>query len=88
MRLIDADEMILDLQHRCSNETFYKQVKESLIDCAPTVEAVPIKYGCIIETIENGKMKRVFSCCNTDFTQLTMWLTPNYCPNCGAKISK
>ena len=88
MRLIDADEMILDLQHRCSNETFYKQVKESLIDCAPTVEATPIKYGHIIETTESGKMKRIFSCCNTDFTQLTMWITPNYCPNCGAKINK
>lgn len=38
-RLVDADEMIVDLQRRCSNETFYKQVKEGLIDCAPTVDA-------------------------------------------------
>lgn len=41
-RLIDADELIVDLQHRCSNETFYKQVKESLIDCAPTIDAVEV----------------------------------------------
>lgn len=58
--------------NRCSNKTVYKQVK----------------YGHIIETMENGKAKRVFSCCNTDFTQLTMWLLPDYCLRCGAKIVK
>lgn len=42
--------------------------------------------GEIVETIKDGKMKRVFSCCGTDFTQLTMWMTPNFCPECGAKI--
>ena len=46
------------------------------------------KTGEIIETIKNGKMNRVFSCCGTDFTQLTMWMTPKYCPECGAKILK
>ena len=44
------------------------------------------KTGEIIETIKNGKMNRVFSCCNTDFTELTMWITPKHCPECGAKI--
>lgn len=34
MRLIDADDLISDLRHRCSNEVFYKQVKECLVDCA------------------------------------------------------
>ena len=46
-----------------------------------------VKHGEIIETIEDGKMKRVFSCCGTDFTRLTSWITPNYCPNCGAKMN-
>lgn len=59
-------------QNRCPNKIVYKQVK----------------YGRIIQTMENGKSKRVFSCCNTDFTQLTMWLLPDYCPRCGAKIVK
>ena len=44
------------------------------------------KTGEIIETIKDGKMNRVFSCCGTDFTQLTKWMTPKYCPECGAKI--
>lgn len=58
------------------------------IDKAPTVDAVPVRHGKIIETIENGRMKRVFSCCGEDFTKLTCWMTPNYCPNCGAKMDK
>lgn len=56
------------------------------IEAAPTIEAKPVVHGEIIETIENGKMKRVFSCCNTVCTQLTMWLMPNFCPNCGADM--
>lgn len=48
------------------------------------VEFAPVRHGEIIETIEDGKMKRVFSCCGTDFTQMTCWLIPKYCPECGA----
>ena len=44
--------------------------------------------GIIVETIKDGKMNRVFSCCGEDFTTLTMWMTPKYCPNCGCRIHK
>ena len=49
-------------------------------------DAAPVRHGRVIETIEDGRMKRVFSCCGTDFTGITCWMHPNYCPNCGAKI--
>lgn len=49
-------------------------------------DVVPVRHGKIIETIEDGHMKRTFSCCGTDFTQMTCWMTPNYCPNCGARM--
>lgn len=52
----------------------------------PAADVAPIRHGRIIETIENGRMKRVFSCCGTDFTEMTCWMTANYCPNCGAKM--
>lgn len=39
----------------------------------------------IIQTVENGRMKRVFSCCGTDCTQMTSWMTPKFCPHCGSK---
>lgn len=44
------------------------------------------KTGEIVETIKDGKLNRTMSCCNEDLTTLTQWCTPNFCPNCGAKI--
>ena len=94
MRLIDANALKDFLCEQCYIE-FADEVCvtddchiRNAIMAAPTIEAEPVRHGKIIETIENGKMKRVFSCCNTDFTQLTMWITPNYCPNCGAKMDE
>ena len=52
----------------------------------PAADVAPVRHGSIIETIEDGHMKRVFSCCGTDFTKMTCWMTPKYCPNCGAKM--
>ena len=52
----------------------------------PAADVAPVRHGRIIETIENGRMKRVFSCCGTDFTEMTCWMTPRYCPECGAKM--
>lgn len=56
---------------------------------APAVDAEPVKYGRIVEDWKDrkkGTIKRVFTCCNTDFTDLTQWMRPRYCPDCGAKI--
>lgn len=84
MELIDRDALI---KEACA-EGAYGYVDAKQIADAPTIDAVPVQHGKIIETIENGRMKRVFSCCGEDFTKLTCWMTPNYCPNCGAKIDK
>ena len=84
MELIDRDALI---KEACA-EGAYGYVDAEQIADAPTIDAVPVRHGKIIETIENGRMKRVFSCCGTDFTEMTCWMTPNYCPNCGAKIDK
>ena len=45
-----------------------------------------VRYGHWIENIEDGKMKRVTSCCGDDQTKLTVWYKPDYCPRCGAKM--
>ena len=52
----------------------------------PAADVTPVRHGSIIETIEDGHMKRIFSCCGIDFTKMTYWMTPKYCPNCGAKM--
>ena len=93
MRLIDADELVEKAywhgEHPSVDDLFAEgadAVDVSDIDNAPTIEAEPVRHGSIIETIEDGRMKRVFSCCGTDFTKMTCWMMPNYCPNCGAKL--
>lgn len=65
-------------------KTLYDDFEYNVENCPYYAKA----HGRIIQTIKNGKMNRVFSCCGTDFTQLTMWITPNYCPNCGAKMEE
>ena len=64
--------------------TYFKRI----IADFPAADVAPVRHGSIIETIEDGRMKRVFSCCGTDFTGITCWMRPNYCPNCGAKIDE
>ena len=65
-------------------DDFKKAIKNMPKDII--VDMAPVRHGSIIETIEDGHMKRIFSCCKTDFTKMTCWMTPKYCPNCGAKI--
>ena len=50
-------------------------------------EQVEKMRGEIVETVEKGRMKRVFSCCGCDFTSLTCWITPKFCPSCGAPMT-
>ena len=50
-------------------------------------EQVEKMRGEIVETVEKGRMKRVFSCCGCDFTSLTCWSTPKFCPSCGAPMT-
>ena len=52
-----------------------------------TREQVEKMRGEIVETVEKGRMKRVFSCCGCDFTSLTCWSTPKFCPSCGAPMT-
>ena len=67
-------------------EHLSKEDAMHILDQLPAANVVSLKEGQIIESVVDGKMQRVFSCCNTDCTQLTMWMTPSYCPHCGAKM--
>ena len=77
MFICDKDEQCIDCPKNYPDE-----------QCEHWVEVDYVEHGHWIETIENGKMKRVTSCCGDDQTTLTCWYTPRYCPNCGAKMEK
>lgn len=49
-------------------------------------EYAKIVHAHIVETVENGRFKRVCSNCNSDITTLTQFTMPNYCIKCGAKM--
>lgn len=91
MRLIDADAFN-HFDYSCFDGQLSEDAIQGIdtvlnvIDTAPTIDAAPARHGHWIETIENGKMKRVTSCCGDNQTTLTCWCTPRYCPNCGAKM--
>ena len=97
MRPIDADALKSEFQRlRMIYNTDYFALTESevasldaisLIDKAPTLDYAPVRHGSVIESNVNGKSNRVFSCCGTDFTKLTMWMIPIYCPYCGALMN-
>lgn len=82
MHLIDTDT-ILYTKDPCGIKEMdfaYRVQIENL----HTVDAV--NHAKIIETIENGQMKRIVSCCGANVTQMTCWVIPDYCPWCGAKL--
>ena len=68
-------------------ENYTSDEIEAVISGLPAADVAPVRHGKIIETIKDGKMTRVFSCCGHDFTELTCWYMPKYCPNCGAPIA-
>ena len=68
-------------------ENYTSDEIEAVISGLPAADVAPVRHGKIIETIKDGKMNRVFSCCGHDFTELTCWYMPKYCPNCGAPIA-
>lgn len=90
MRLIDADLLKKNCKITGQFANNFQCVDlitlGTVIDAQPTIEAKPIHEGYIIETIKDGKMNRIFSCCGKDFTKLTSWMTPSYCPACGAEL--
>jgi len=94
MDLIDRKALLIQIEISPQN-TFIRntplamdlrKLYSNVIKLAPTVDAEPVRHGKIIETIKDGKYHREFSCCGRDFTQLTMWYIPRFCPNCGAKM--
>lgn len=71
-------------------EDYYVGICEAsgVINEIQPADVAPVRHGSIIETVEHGRMKRVFSCCGTDFTQMTCWMIPKYCPECGAILHR
>ena len=85
-RPIDADALY-DAMRDNEWQTFCPLDEvDDVIAAAPTLDYEPVRHCTILESNEKGKCKRIFSCCGTDCTQLTMGMIPNFCPFCGARM--
>ena len=64
-----------------------EQAKDLALSALRPVSREQVRRGTIIETIKDGRANRVFSCCGHDFTELTCWFMPDFCPSCGAPMT-
>ena len=72
-------------------ESVLKQAKEQalrLVEEAPTIEAAPVVHGewKFTSRLRNGRSAFSIRCSVCDSSQGANWM--NYCPNCGAKMTK
>ena len=85
-RLIDANALIAEfewLQSQVSSTTAL-EIQEHIqrIKDAPTVDAVEVMHGHWV--ITGGNQYTIFRRCSICCAMYDF--TPNYCPNCGAKM--
>lgn len=101
MRLIDADALFHEMDLMCEGCNNYNQVKcrtcyiddcISMVDDAPTIDAVPVKHGHWIGIEFDGyadgyPVYDVWECsvCGNEIYGED---TPDYCCDCGAKMDE
>lgn len=90
MRLIDADELVRNIDELSKDAGFYRAIYNgfsNVISRSPTIEAEPVRHGRWV----SDEVDVLFHCsvCETqistswDYDCDEMW---NYCPKCGAKM--
>lgn len=80
--VMDCQNCELKSLNMCTVLSCRNRLKDRLAEYENTAaDVAPVRHGKIVETIENGRAKRVFTCCGEDFTNLTQWYIPDYCPN-------
>lgn len=85
MRLIDADALAKEAGKLWAEMPDGVELSKELmksINHAPTVDAVPVVHGYWDDSFDG--ITPYCSVCH--MSQRTMNRTPNYCPNCGAKM--
>ena len=64
----------------------YFEKAAQMLEQLPAADVAPVVHGRIVGLLEDGRYRRMFSCCGADATVITQWAWPKYCPNCGAKM--
>ena len=92
MRLIDADELFINLDGMMEvSPTGYihGETVADMISDAPTIDAVPVRHGKWIHevryTIDSLHSYQQYRCSECGMTYIT---NTKYCPNCGARMDE
>ena len=84
MKLIDADELIIDYGFTWDDITPTHEEMVELIKRQPTIDAEPIRYGKWIKVSKN--LSSCSLCGNCVMTERTSGMF--YCQCCGAKMDE
>jgi hypothetical protein len=92
-RYIDADALWEELKKlNWSDDDVMYHIVKVFIEDAPTADVVEVKHGeWIVKELLLSRCKNVF-CSECGYIERKgpawdiSWGTPNYCPNCGAKM--
>ena len=84
MRVIDADESIINFEFEWDDIPPTREEFVYFLKKQPAVDVVPVRHGRWIIDNVNGKI--ACSNCGCIYLGYNGRLTPNYCPNCGAKM--
>ena len=79
------DDISAAVKHRGMGEII-GQTLMRYIKRQPAADVALVVHGRIVGSLEDGRYRRMFSCCGEDATMITQWTWPKYCPNCGAKM--
>ena len=83
-RLIDADALILDIEHYHVSDGKFQH----WVEVQPTIDAEPVRHGKWIDIDEQTYTWKVrCSCCGHERSMMsTQGKYPNYCEACGARM--
>lgn len=79
-----------EIYFACKNQQSAYATSITLLDHAPTIEAVPVVHG-EWENVGDNEEDLCFRCtnCNTEFScEINMRQFAKHCPNCGADMRK
>ena len=79
----EAYKTLTEYYHH-TTQTMHDALQEAL-DRVPSADVAPVRHGRWAPYARRGICGLLFSCseCNAKYDG-----TPNYCPNCGAKMDK
>lgn len=93
MRAIDGESLHMGVCLYLAQNAYLNDTPQSALEMVarwiekePTLDVLPVRHAHIVEFVKDGKMIRLTSCCDADLTKMTMWMTPKFCPCCGAKM--